>query len=227
MAKSKRIPLGLEPGQQRVELPGRVSVELASLADSVREGLLAFAVGAGLQVLSAMLEEEVAALAGPKGRHDPDGRVAYRHGSEESSLTLGGRKVALPRPRVRGVAGGEMKLPVWEAFAGEDPLCAHILASMLAGVSTRNYETTLEPVGSALETSSTSKSAVSRRFVARTQVALGLLRDKDLSDLSICVLYADGLCEADHTMVCAIGIDRSGTKHLLGLREGSSENKAV
>jgi putative transposase len=128
---------------------------------------------------------------------------------------------------VRGVAGGEMRLPVWEAFAGEDPQCRHILTSMLAGVSTRNYETTLEPVGATLETSSTSKSAVSRRFVTRTSVALGLLMVKDLSDLSICVLYADGICEADHTMVCAIGIDTQGNKHLLGLREGSSENKAV
>jgi putative transposase len=227
MAKTKRIPLGVEPGQQRIELPERVSVELAALAGTVKEGLLAFAVGAGMQVLATMLEEEVAVIAGPKGRHDPDGRVAYRHGSEESSLTLGGRKVALARPRVRGVAGGEMTLGVWEAFAGEDPLCSHILASMLAGVSTRNYETTLEPVGSTLETSSTSKSAVSRRFVARTSVALGLLMVKDLSDLSICVLYADGICEADHTMVCAIGIDTQGNKHLLGLREGSSENKAV
>jgi hypothetical protein len=80
MAKTKRIPLGLEPGQQRIELPERVSVELAALAGTVREGLLAFAVGAGMQVLSSMLEEEVAAIAGPWGRHDPDGRVAYRPG---------------------------------------------------------------------------------------------------------------------------------------------------
>ena len=112
MAKTKRIPLGLEPGQQRIELPDRVSVELASLAGTVREGLLAFAVGVGMQVFRTMLEEDVAAVAGPKGRHDPAGRLAYRHGDQESSVVLGGRKVAVSRPRVRGVAGGELALPI-------------------------------------------------------------------------------------------------------------------
>src|SRR5256885_16041501 len=98
MAKIKRIPLGLEPGQQRIELPDRVSVELASLAGTVREGLLAFAVGVGMQVFRTMLEEAAAAAPGPKGRPTP-GRGAYRPGEQESSATLGGRKGAVSRPR--------------------------------------------------------------------------------------------------------------------------------
>src|SRR5437870_5401363 len=225
MAKTKRIPLGLEPGQQRIELPDRVSVELASLAGTVREGLLAFAVGVGMQVFRTMLEEDVAAVAGPKGRHDP-GRVAYRHGDQESSVVLGGRKVAVSRPRVRGVAGGELALPIWEAFAGEELLGNQTMASLLAGISTRSYDKTLEPVGS-LEVSATSRSAVSRRFVARTARALDELMAKDLSDLRICALFADGIEESEHMMVCAIGLDAEGRKHLLGLREGTTENKAV
>jgi transposase-like protein len=226
MAKVKRIPLGLEPGQQRIELPDRVSVELASLADTVREGLLAFAVGVGMQVFRTMLEEDVTVVAGPKGRHDPAGRVAYRHGDQESSVVLGGRKVAVSRPRVRGVAGGEVALPVWEAFAGEELLADQTMASLLAGISTRSYDKTLEPVGS-LEASATSRSAVSRRFVARTAKALDELMARDLSDLRICALFADGICESEHMMVCAIGIDTQGRKHLLGLREGTTENRAV
>ncbi len=226
MAKIKRIPLGLEPGQQRIELPDRVSVELASLAGTVKEGLLAFAVGVGMQVFRTMLEEDVAAVAGPKGRHDPTGRVAYRHGDQESSVVLGGRKVAVSRPRVRGVAGGELALPIWEAFAGEELLGNQVMASLLAGISTRSYDKTLEPVGS-LEASATSRSAVSRRFVARTAKALDELMAKDLSDLRICALFADGIEESEHMMVCAIGLDAEGRKHLLGLREGTTENKAV
>src|SRR5438132_13856642 len=106
MAKIRRIPLGLEPGQQKVEIPDRVSVELASLAGTVREGLLAFAVGAGMQVFRTMLEEDVAAVAGPKGRHDPAGRLAYRHADQESSVLLGGRKAAVSRPWARRGAAG-------------------------------------------------------------------------------------------------------------------------
>src|SRR5229473_897077 len=226
MAKIKRIPLGLEPGQQRIELPDRVSVELASLAGTVREGLLAFAVGVGMQVFRTMLEEDVTVVAGPKSRHDPTGRVAYRHGDQESSVVLGGRKVAVSRPRVRGVAGGELALPIWEAFAGEELLGNQVMASLLAGVSTRSYDKALEPVGS-LEASATSRSAVSRRFVARTAKALDELMAKDLSDLRICALFADGIEESEHMMVCAIGLDAEGRKHLLGLREGTTENKAV
>ena len=76
MAKVKRIPLGLEPGQQRIELPDRVSVELASLAGTVKEGLLAFAVGVGMQVFRTMLEEDVTAVAGspPAGAARPPRR---------------------------------------------------------------------------------------------------------------------------------------------------------
>jgi transposase-like protein len=203
-----------------------VSVELASLAGTVREGLLAFAVGVGMQVFRTLLEEDAAAIAGPKGRHNPAGRVAYRHGDQESSVVLGGRKIAVSRPRVRGVAGGELSLPTWAAFAGEELLGDQTMASLLAGVSTRNYDKALEPVG-ALDASATSRSAVSRRFVARTAKALDELMARDLSDLRICALFADGICESEHMMVCAIGLDTQGRKHLLGLREGTTENKAV
>ncbi len=227
MAKVRRIPLGGEPGTQKIEIPDRVSVELASLAGKAHQGLLAFAVGVGLQVFHTLLEEDVARIAGPKGRHDPAGRAAYRHGDQESSVTLGGRKVGVVRPRVRGIAGGELALPTWAAFAGEELLSDQTMACLLAGVSTRNYETTLEPVGDDLSASSTSRSAASRRFVARTAKALAELMAKDLSGLSICALFADGIEEGDHLMVCAIGVDTEGRKHLLGLREGTTENKAV
>jgi putative transposase len=91
-------------------IPEQVSVALAEIAESAREGLLALAVGAGLQVLGTLMEESVVALAGPKGKHDPD-RTAVRHGHEQGSVTLGGRRVAVQRPRVRA-ADGSSELPV-------------------------------------------------------------------------------------------------------------------
>ncbi len=133
MAKVKPIPLGGEPGRHKIEIPDRMTVELASLAGKARQGLLAFAVGVGLQVFRTLLDEDVARIAGPKGRHDPAGRAAYRHGDQESSVTLGGRKVGIVRARVRGVAGGEVALPTWAVFAGEELLSDQTMTCLLAG----------------------------------------------------------------------------------------------
>ena len=81
-------------------LPDHVSVAMDDLAGTLREGLLALAVGAGLQVMQAVFDEQVGMLCGPRGAHDP-ARRAYRHGTEDGSVVLGGRKVPVRRPRVR------------------------------------------------------------------------------------------------------------------------------
>lgn len=228
MENVQRIPVGRKAGERKIVLPDQVNVELTDLAGKVKEGLLAFAVGVGLEVFKTLLEEDRTVMAGTKGKHDPAGRSSNRHGSQPSSVTLGGRKVAMNRPRVRSVTGEELSLPTWHALGSDDDLLGEMaLGRMLAGLSTRNYGEGLEPVGSDLEASAISKSAVSRRFVARTKVALDELLAKDLSDLKICALFADGIEMADHLMVCALGLDRDGNKHILGIREGSTENKTV
>jgi len=119
VAKVQRIPLGRKPGQQRVELPEEVQVSLAELADRTKQGLLAFAVGVGLEVFQTLLAEDVASIVGPKGRHLPE-RAAYRHSTERSSVALGGRRVGVERPRVRTLAGEEITLPTWAAFSGQE-----------------------------------------------------------------------------------------------------------
>ena len=169
--------------QALLQLPERVTVAVAELASAAREGLLALAVGTGLQVLQAMLAEDVARLVGPKGRHIP-GRTAVRHGSEPGQVTLGGRRVRVQRPRVRTADGtGELPVPTYQAFAATDLLDGMAVERMLAKLSTRRYQVGLEPVGSSIEqaSSGTSRSAVSRRFVARTEHALAELLAQDLS----------------------------------------------
>ena len=128
-------------------LPERVQEALGQLVGAAREGLLALSVGVGLGVLTELMEEEVDEVVGPKGRHDPD-RIAVRHGHEDGEVTLGGRRVAVERPRVR-TADGEREVPLatYEHFADRDPLSRVVLERMLAGVSTRRYERTQEPVG--------------------------------------------------------------------------------
>jgi putative transposase len=218
-----------EASTPELTIPDEVSVALAEVAESAKEGLLALAVGAGLQVMQALMEESVVALAGPKGRHDPD-RTAVRHGHEQGSVTLGGRRVPVQRPRVRAADGsGELPVAAYQLFSSTEVLSRLALERMLGGLSTRRYPVGLEPVGTQVEQAATgtSKSAVSRRFVAMTQTALAELLAADLSGLDLVCLMVDGVHFGEHTCVVALGIAIDGTKHPLALVEGSTENATL
>ena len=210
-------------------MPDVVSVAMADIAETAREGLLALAVSAGLQVMDALMAESVTAVAGPKGRHDAE-RTAVRHGTDDGSVVLGGRRVPVRRPRVRTADGAaEVAVPAYELFASTDLLDAMAMERMLGKLSTRRYRLGLEPVGSAVEATakSTSKSAVSRRFVRATEKAVAELMDADLSGLDLVAVMIDGVHFAGHCCVVALGIGVDGTKHPLALEEGDTENTTV
>jgi transposase-like protein len=202
---------------------------MAEIAENMREGLLALAVGAGLQVMAALMEADVTALAGPKGRHDAT-RTAVRHGRERGSVTLGGRRVPVSRPRVRATDGaGELPIASYELFTSTEILGKMAMEKMLAGLSTRRYPVGLEPVGEQVTEKSlaTSKSAVSRRFVTMTETALAELLTADLSGLDLVALMIDGVHFAESCCIVALGIDIDGNKHPLALVEGSTENATL
>ena len=210
-------------------LPESVAVAMHQLVGQLSEGLLALAVGAGLQVMDALMAESVTALAGPKGKHDP-ARTTVRHGSEAGSVVLGGRRVPVRRPRVRTADGSaEVPVPAYELFSSTDLLDQMTWQRMLAKLSTRTYATGLEPVGVDVEAvaSATSKSAVSRRFVHATERALTQLMTAGLSGLELVGLMIDGVHFARHCCVVALGIDIEGKKHPLAVVEGSTENATL
>jgi transposase-like protein len=209
--------------------PEHVSVAMAEIAEHVGEGLLALAVGAGLQVMQTLMDADVTALAGPKGKHD-QGRIAVRHGREHGSVSLGGRRVPVTRPRVRAADGtGELPIPSYELFTSTEILGKMAMEKMLAGLSTRRYPVGLEPVGAQItgKSSATSKSAVSRRFVAMTETALAELLAADLSGLDLVALMIDGVHFAESCCIVALGIGIDGVKHPLALVEGSTENATL
>src|SRR4051794_39046008 len=210
-------------------LPARIQEALGELVGAAREGLLALSVGVGLGVVHELMEAEVTEVLGPKGRHDPD-RVAKRHGHEDGSMSLGGRRVPVSRPRMRS-ADDEHEVPVqtYEYFADRDPLTRAVMDRMLAGVSTRKFAVVGEPVGSDVEraSSSTSKSTVSELFIERTRTALGGLMSRRLDDVRLAVMMLDGLEIAGRTHVVALGITTDGVKIPLGLWEGSTENATL
>src|SRR6266496_1807649 len=210
-------------------LPPRIQEALGELVGAAREGLLALSVGVGLGVVHELMELEVDEVVGPKGKHNRD-RVAVRHGHDDGSMTLGGRRVAVRRPRMR-TAVDERELPVesYEYFADRDPLTRAVMDRMLAGVSTRKFARVGEPVGSEVEasSSSTSKTSVSDMFIERTRTALGELMSRRLDDVRLAVMMLDGLEIADRTHVVALGITTDGVKLPLGLWEGSTENATL
>ena len=213
----------------RLAVPETVSVAMAKIAEDMREGLLALAVGAGLQVMQTLMTEDVTAVCGPKGKHNPE-RAAVRHGREQGSVALGGRRVPASRPRMRTPDGAaEVPVPAYELFSQTEVLGRLAMQKMLAGLSTRCYRAGLEPVGERVEkeATATSKSAVSRRFVAATETALAGLLAAPLHELDLVALMIDGVHFGAHLCVVALGIGIDGTKHPLGLVEGSTENTTV
>src|SRR4051794_20446148 len=210
-------------------LPPPVQEALGELVGAAREGLLALSVGVGLGVVHELMEAEVTEVVGPKGKWNPD-RVAKRHGHDDGSMTLGGRRVPVRRPRVRRAEDEhELAVETYGYFADRDPLTRAVMARMLAGVSTRKFAQVGEPVGEEVEasSSSTGKTAVSEMFIERTRTALAELMSRRLEDVRLAVMMLDGLEIAERTHVVALGITTGGVKIALGLWEGSTENATL
>ena len=210
-------------------LATRVDGHLARFAVHLREGLLAASVAVGLEVMDELMAAEVTGLAGPRGKHQ-EARTANRHGTEGGRVTLGGRRLPIRRPRVRTADGSaEVPLASYDAFRSSDLLAEGIVARMLAGLSTRRYGAGLEPVGADVEAraAGTSRSAVSRRFVAATSRRLAELLSRPLDGQRFLVVYLDGFRMGGHLLVGALGVTADGTKVPLGVVEGTTENAAV
>jgi putative transposase len=197
---------------------------LVDLLVDTRAELMELAVASGLQVLTTMLEDDRTAICGPRYAHRAE-REASRAGTVPSEVTLGGRKVAIRRPRVRR-NGAEVPLPTFQVMA-EDPLNRRIVEQMLVGVATRQYARSLEPLPATMTTRGTSKSAVSRRFVAKTRAQLEPWQSQPLDGLDLVGLLLDGVHVGEHCLIVALGIAADGEKHALGLWEGSTENATL
>ncbi len=179
----------------------------------------------GCEVLKTMMEADRDAICGPKGQHDRD-RHAVRGGSVPSRVTLGGRQIPLSRLRARS-SNGEVPLASFTWAASQDPLNAHTLEAVAAGVSTRRYGRTLDPLPPSMTDTATSKSAVSRRFVALSQKRLDAFLSRSLGDDHIRIVMIDGKVFKKHSIVVALGITSDGKKRVLGLREGATENSRM
>ena len=196
------------------------------LKQLAREALWDTVVYSGLAFVEEELEAERTALCGPRYAHDAE-RAALRAGHVASSLTLGGRRVEVDRPRVRSTDGHELPLPSWREWSSRDPLKQRAAEQMVLGVSSRRYARSLERLPEEFQVHGVSKSAVSERFVVGTANRLAALMRRKLNGLKLMAVMIDGVRFADHVVLAAIGVDLGGKKHTLGLREGATENAAA
>lgn len=199
---------------------------LAGVILNARTALRELVLTAGLEVFSEMLEDDRAAICGPKHRPMPD-RRAYRHGHDEGCLVFGGRKIRVRKPRIRSVEGEEMELETWRRMADEDPLRDRVVEQILLGVSQRGYERSLEPLPVSASARGTRRSSVSRQFQARTTQQTESFLSRSLEGIDLPVILIDGTGLGDHMLLVALGIDATGKKHILGVAVGTTESEQV
>jgi transposase-like protein len=216
----KRAGQVIPAAQVQLRLP------IHAVLQDVKHAFYGLCINAGKQVLAAMMEADRVALCGPRGVPDAD-RRAVRGGGTRSTVVLGGQRISVRRPRARALDAGELELPSFAWAAGADPLDAATMAAIAAGASIRRYGTTLEPLPPPEVPRSVSRSATSRRFVALSQEQLAQWVSRPLDKLDLPVVMIDGIHFHERVILVALGIDAQGNKHVLGLREGSTENTRV
>ena len=213
-----------QPTEQRfaVELPLPL---LSTLIDS-RAAVMELCIHTGLEVLQHMMEQDRTALCGPVRQHAAD-RTAYRGGHAPAEITLGGRRVAIRRPRARSVAEQELALPSFRWAADRQALDAATFEAIASGVATRRYDGLQPELPDGVQGRASSRSAVSRRFVALSQQKLSECLSRSLAELDLWVVMVDGIAFLERMVLVALGIAADGQKHVLGLWEGTTENAAV
>ena len=219
--KQTQSPTGKVVGQV-----GQILLPMIAGIAATKADLTEWVYEQGLTALHLLLREDAEKIAGPKGKHEKE-RTHNHWGSTDGELSFGGRRIQVSRPRVRSKSGEEASLPHFEAFREEDPLPERVLNQILVGVSTRNYESSLDKPSAKLKSRGTSKSAASRHLVSQTTKKLEEYLSRRLEEFELAALMMDGLEVAGQTVVVTLGITIDGTKVPLGIWLGSTENSRV
>ena len=195
------------------ELAVRLPLPLVEMWEELQAEVERLTSEAGLQILSAILEDEVSRRVGPAYRPDP-AAGARRWGRQPGYVVFGGQKIGLERPRVRTRAGEEVELENYRRLQQDGRMQRAVAERIVCGLSTRKYRRAVETV---LEGYGIEKSSVSRHFVRASSDQLRQLCERRLEELRLVTLLFDGIETAGQTLVVALGVAEDGTKHVLGL----------
>ena len=181
----------------------------------------------GRAAIDAVLQLSASQAAGGPAQQGKRryGEVVF-HGRQRGQVMLSDRKLEVQRPRLRtrGRQGREVEVPAYAAMQNGEQMGARMLEFLMRGVSTRNYK---EVIPSMAETAGVSRSAVSRRVIEASEAEVAALLSRRFDELKLLVIYIDGLIFGDYTMIGAVGVDVEGNKHVLGIREGATENSTM
>jgi len=206
-------------GRVLLELPLAVAGVIESLPDVIRE----LAQDTGLLLMSAAMDSECERIAGAKDSKNPL-RAANWWGSDLSPVYYDKQKVLIDRPRLRGRDNKEIPLATFQAFRDPRGMRNSIMKNMVLGISSRNYEETVE---SFVKGYGIKKSSVSRHFVKATAEQMREFLERDLTGLDLVAIFIDGIEFKGHLLVVALGLDKGGRKHVMGLWQGATENATV
>ena len=206
-------------GSVLLELP----LSVAGVIESLPEVIRALAQEAGLLLMSAAMNAECEMIAGAKNSKNPL-RAANWWGSDLGPVYYDKQKVLIDRPRLRSKNNKEIPLATYQAFG--DPLSMRnsIMKNMILGISSRNYA---ESVESFVKGYGIKKSSVSRHFVKATAEQMREFMERDLGGLDLVAIFIDGIEFKGHLIVVALGLDKGGKKHVLGLWQGATENATI
>lgn len=183
----------------------------------------------GRATIEAVLQMSARQLAGPRQQGRKSDRDVVYHGTQPGRVKLKERQLRVDKPRLRKKQPaegepGEVEIPAYAAMHDDQRLSDRMLDILMHGVSTRKYAAVLPEMA---ETVGVSKSQVSREFIDAGERLLKELAERDFSGTNILVIYVDGLQFGPYHVICAVGVDENGHKHVLGFREGATENAEV
>jgi putative transposase len=201
----------------------QMMLPLAEMIGWLRKGVGELIRQAGLQLMDLMMQEEVAALAGERGRQQAE-RTATRWGSERGYCVVMGQKVPIQRPRVRTTDNKEVRLGTYELFHRGEPLTETVWEKLMLGLSTRKYG---QAVREFSEAYGLEKSAISEHFIEASREKLKQMMERRLDKMRLCALLIDATPFEGQQMVAVLGIGADGRKMILGIRQGATENATV
>ena len=176
----------------------------------------------GRATIEAVLQLSAEQVAGPRTPGQRRTSPLW-HGRQAGRVCLKERKLGVSKPRLRNKRGGEVAIPAYETMQ-ENGMSTRMRDVLLRGISTRQYAEVLPEMAS---TCGVSKSNVSREAVEASAEALQELLERRFDEIDLLVIYIDGMQFGEHHIISAVGVDRSGHKHVLGIQQGATENTAA
>jgi len=196
---------------------------LAEIVSLLQQGVGNLLRQTGLELMHLVMDEEVKSLAGERHQQH-EGRRAHRWGKEDGYCVVDGQKVPIRRTRLRSPDQREQRLGSYELFQRSGPMQAGVWDKMMRGLSTRNYGAVVKDFHNSY---GIEKSAVSENFIEARREKVKELMERPLGELKLCAVLIDGTPFKDRQIIVALGIGCDGTKTVLGIREGATENMAV